>query len=212
MSKVKVTESVITSLAKAAHSLNKAYCEFIGDYSQPVWELAPDWQKDSAIKGIKFGLESNVTPEESHISWLKEKLDTGWKYGPIKNPELKEHPCIVEYQDLPETEKTKDELFTGIVKSFKTAYTKIYGHTEVESEVDIQIKATKQLRVGLDKQLQELKKLALSKERSIAITKVQEAIMWLGMNLKQLNAPNPYPESYNPKNTIVSPTADGLEL
>jgi len=72
---------------------------------------------------------------------------------------------------------------------------------------------TKNLRVALDAQLQVLKKAQRhSRERSIAITKLQEAIMWLGMDLKDMAEPNPYPNSYNPANTIVDKTADRLKL
>lgn len=72
--------------------------------------------------------------------------------------------------------------------------------------------ANKKLRVSLDKQLQELKGLNRSRERSLAITKLQEAIMWLGMDLKRLNEDNPYPDSYDPSNTKIAPTADGLKM
>ena len=80
--------------------------------------------------------------------------------------------------------------------------------------------ANKQLRQNLDADLQQLKALPGSRERSLSITKLQEAIMWLGMDMKRLNemqapdlrAPNPYPESYNPANAKVEPTADGLKL
>ncbi len=72
---------------------------------------------------------------------------------------------------------------------------------------------TKEFRVQLDATLQQVKVSdRLSRERAIAVTKIQEAIMWLGMDLKELGAANPYPESNNPSNTIVSPTADGLKL
>lgn len=74
------------------------------------------------------------------------------------------------------------------------------------------IKANKQLRKNLDKELQILKSLGSSPPRSISITKLQEAIMWLGMDLKRLNEPNPYPDSYNPDNVKIAPTADGLKL
>ena len=70
----------------------------------------------------------------------------------------------------------------------------------------------KMLRKNLDQQLQALKSLGKSRERSIAITKLQECIMWLGMDLKRLNEPNPYPSSYDPSTTKVEPTADGLKL
>lgn len=74
------------------------------------------------------------------------------------------------------------------------------------------VKANKQLRKNLDEQLQNLKNCPKSRERSLAITKLQEAIMWLGMDLKRLNEPNPYPQSYNPESPDIEKTADGLKL
>ena len=83
------------------------------------------------------------------------------------------------------------------------------------------VSATKQLRKELDETLQNLRKESenrSSRERSLAITKIQEAIMWLGMDLKAINeetpgsSPNPYPQSYNPESPVIEPTADGLKL
>jgi len=56
---------------------------------------------------------------------------------------------------------------------------------------DEQIKADKAIRVGLDERLQALKVLEPSRERALSITKIQEAIMWLGMDLKRLGTPTP---------------------
>lgn len=53
--------------------------------------------------------------------------------------------------------------------------------------------ADKQLRVAIDEQLQILKKLPQSRERALSITKLQEAVMWLGLDLKRLNDPNADP-------------------
>jgi hypothetical protein len=90
---------------------------------------------------------------------------------------------------------------------------KLIIHDKSElSPTDIQVIKTKALRKSLDENLQQLRALTPSREVSLSITKVQEAIMWLGMNLKQLNDTKPYPESYNPANTIVEPTADGLKM
>jgi len=75
-----------------------------------------------------------------------------------------------------------------------------------------QVIETKELRVALDGNLQKLKSLPASRERALSITKLQEAIMWLGMDLKARNEPNPYPNSYDPSNAIVDPTADNLKL
>lgn len=77
---------------------------------------------------------------------------------------------------------------------------------------DTEICNTKQCRKDIDVCLQKVKQLDTSSEVSVAIMKLQEAIMWLGMNLKQLNCDNPYPESYNPNNSIVEPTSDNLKM
>lgn len=76
-----------------------------------------------------------------------------------------------------------------------------------------EIVANKQLRKDLDEKIQEVKNLPPSRERSICITKLQEAVMWLGMDLKRLNAPDPYPNSKDPSTgDKIEPTADGLKL
>lgn len=107
-------------IAKVAHELNKSYCEAIGDNSQPSWNDAPEWQKNSAINGVKFHLENpDATPEQSHESWLKQKEAEGWKYGEVKNPETKEHPCFRPYNELPVEQRVKDYLFRQTIHSLK---------------------------------------------------------------------------------------------
>ena len=109
----------IEKIAKLCHEVNKTYCESIGDHSQPKWEDAPGWQKESAIAGVNFHLENETTPEQSHESWLKQKELDGWKYGPIKDGIKKEHPCFVPYEELPKEQQVKDHLFKAIVDCFK---------------------------------------------------------------------------------------------
>ena len=111
----------IAEIARVAHEINRAYCQAIGDNSQPVWEEAPDWQKANAINGVKFHTENpKAGPDASHNSWLEEKRAAGWKYGPVKNPEAKEHPCFIPYEGLPTEQKAKDYLFRAVVHSLWT--------------------------------------------------------------------------------------------
>lgn len=108
-------------IAKVAHEVNRSYCQAFGDNSQPTWEDAPDWQKSSAINGVNFHLANpDAGPDHSHNEWLKEKRETGWKYGPVKDPEAKEHPCFVSYEELPPEQKAKDFLFRGVVHVLST--------------------------------------------------------------------------------------------
>ncbi len=110
----------VNQIAAVAHETNRAYCYETGDASQPAWEDAPDWQRKSAINGVQFHIDN---PEAgcsgSHENWLKEKTADGWKYGETKNPEKKEHPCFVPYENLPIEQQVKDALFVGVVRALK---------------------------------------------------------------------------------------------
>lgn len=109
----------VFDIARVCHTVNKALCEFMGDMSQPDWQDAPDWQKDSAVKGVQMHLNEDVGPEASHEAWCKEKLDTGWVYGEVKDPEAKTHPCLVPFDQLPKEQQLKDHLFRAVVHGFK---------------------------------------------------------------------------------------------
>lgn len=71
----------------------------------------------------------------------------------------------------------------------------------------------KQLRKDTDDIIQRIKELPTSRERALSITKLQEGVMWLGMDLKRLGEANPYPSSKDVSTgTIIEPTADNLKL
>lgn len=97
---------------------------------------------------------------------------------------------------------------------------------------DTHIILDKELRRDIDAIIQRLREGSLpgsdkgdgvfpirsSRERSLALTKLQEGVMWLGMDLKAINdvnpgaVENPYPHSKDPSNTVIDKTADGLKL
>jgi hypothetical protein len=53
---------------------------------------------------------------------MADKEADGWKHGPVKDPEKKEHPCMVPYGQLPAEQRAKDYLFIAVVKAM------CYGH------------------------------------------------------------------------------------
>lgn len=110
----------IERIAKACHELNRAYCESLGDFSQPSWEDAPDWQKTSAMQGVVFHLTNpKAGPEASHNEWMRVKAAAGWKHGGVKDPEKKLHPCMVPFECLPQEQQAKDHLFRATVHAIK---------------------------------------------------------------------------------------------
>ena len=111
---------VIEHVAEVVHEANRAWCEVNGDHSQMKWNDAPDWQRNSAIEGVKFHLKNpDAGDSASHDNWMKQKIKEGWVYGEVKDPEKKTHPCIVPFDQLPEVQQKKDALFRAIVHALK---------------------------------------------------------------------------------------------
>ena len=79
------------AIARVCHAANKAWCEANGDYSQKPWDEAEQWQRDSAILGVKFRLD---------------------------NPGAK-HDAQHNDEELPEFQQKKDALFCAIVDALK---------------------------------------------------------------------------------------------
>lgn len=80
-------------------------------------------------------------------------------------------------------------------------------------DINLEIPKVKQLRKDIDDVIQRVKVLDDCREVSICITKLQEAVMWLGMDLKRIGDINPYPNSKDPSTgTKIEPTADNLKF
>ena len=104
--------------ARAAHEVNNVYNRAIGDTPSPEWDQLTDAQRMGAVAGAQHAIDGG-TPETSHELWLATRHAEGWKYGPVKDPEKKEHPCFVPFSELPTEQQAKDYIFTAIVHALK---------------------------------------------------------------------------------------------
>ena len=48
--------------------------------------------------------------ENTHDNWSAGRIAEGWTYGRVRNDELKQNPCLVPYNELPESEKEYDRV------------------------------------------------------------------------------------------------------
>jgi hypothetical protein len=108
-------------IAEVCHEANRALTKHVGDVEvQPPWSEAAEEMRVSSINGVKFALEHpEATPADQHNAWASDKVKAGWKYGPVKNAELKTHPALVDYDDLPFGTKAKDALFRNVVAALR---------------------------------------------------------------------------------------------
>ena len=43
-----------------------------------------------------------------HEVWAQSRIKQGWRYGNERSDALKQHPCLIPYEELPEVEKAYD--------------------------------------------------------------------------------------------------------
>jgi len=112
--------SDVELVARIAHEANGALCLALGDESQPSWDEAPAWQKESARDGVEFHFAHawNIQPRDSHDRWMERKLREGWRFGETKDADLKTHPCLLPYESLPDEQKLKDHIFMALCAAY----------------------------------------------------------------------------------------------
>jgi hypothetical protein len=103
-------------IAEVAHEANRAVQRINGEtYVDPPWSEASEERRARLTAVVARGPAG--TPRASHEVWFREKLADGWAYGPTRDNEAKIHPCMVPYDDLPESQRAKDALFLGILRA-----------------------------------------------------------------------------------------------
>jgi hypothetical protein len=51
---------------------------------------------------------TELLAKNTHENWAKQRMGEGWKYGPRRDDARKEHPSLVPYEDLSDSEKEYD--------------------------------------------------------------------------------------------------------
>lgn len=55
------------------------------------------------LNGLVEQMAKNV-----HDVWAQNRMEQGWTYGEERSDALKQHPCLIPYEELPEEEKVYD--------------------------------------------------------------------------------------------------------
>lgn len=121
-------------IARTCHEANRGYClalarTFISpqvtydpafNWETPPWDHLRESERESIRAGVRFHLRNPyASAEAGHKNWLRHKAAEGWKYGPVKDSDKKEHPCMLPYEQLPEEQRIKDAIFKNIVEAFR---------------------------------------------------------------------------------------------
>ena len=69
------------------------------------------------LDNIPLGEELNelieAIAENAHDVWAVARMKEGWTYGPVRDDAKKQHPDLVPYSALPDSEKEYDRLMAA---------------------------------------------------------------------------------------------------
>lgn len=105
----------VNSIARTVHEAMRAYQIALNEPAAPPWDDA-GWMQDSSRDAVEFAL-INPTPGAQHEAWVRSKERDGWVYGTVKDDSAKTHPSLRPFEELSETERTKDALLIAIVQA-----------------------------------------------------------------------------------------------
>ena len=88
---------------------------------------SPNAYRPEPVETSGIELDANIEPliellaRNAHDLWARERLAQGWIYGPARDDSRKQHPCLVPYEQLPESEKKYDrQIAVGTLKAIVT--------------------------------------------------------------------------------------------
>lgn len=112
----------VAHIAAICHDANRRLQIVTGDrVVSHSWDHASDAEVESATLGVQNILDGKIDgPRASHESWAAQKIADGWKWGEVKDPAAKTHPCLIAYDSLPPEQRAKDALFVAIVTALDT--------------------------------------------------------------------------------------------
>lgn len=129
-----VKHDMVYGIAKVVHQANQAFRSVMGQEPGPDWVQCTDEQQHTTMLGVEAVLDDpRISAADLHQHWVQDMAAKGWTWGPVKDAGLKQHPCMVEYHELPPYERYKDKLFSAIVHAL--AYSP--EHTDEETHPDV---------------------------------------------------------------------------
>lgn len=106
----------LTPIAKIVYAAVAEYSRSLGHFHSN-WDELSESLKESFVDGIAFvKANPHAADYEAHNRWYSNKIENGWKFGIVKDVEKKEHPCLVDFHELPETMKYKDRFLLTITR------------------------------------------------------------------------------------------------
>ena len=113
----------LVDIAQECHNKNNELMMMNGEEQNGNWDSLDRHTKFINLKSVIKALENpDLTAKDMHDEWMNNKIADGWKYGDVKDPELKTHPLIIDYDLMKDVDKMKDQIFIDVCNKYREIY------------------------------------------------------------------------------------------
>lgn len=118
------TDDEVELAARVGHSVMQAVNDSFNLPKLPQWELCYPWYKAKIIASVEEVLYNARSCRNMHTRWVRRMLARGWVLGEHSR-ELKQHPHLMEFNDLPVEVKMRAKQFRAAIMPFRKETGKI---------------------------------------------------------------------------------------
>ena len=104
-------------IAQVCHEANRGLHLIQPDDGIPVadsWDDLAEGERAEVTADVEHAL-AGATVDELHEQWCNTRYTEGWTHGPTRDADLRTHPYLVPYDDLPAAQHEEYELFAAVV-------------------------------------------------------------------------------------------------
>lgn len=113
----------LVDIAQECHNKNNELMMMNGEEQNGNWDSLDRHTKFINLKSVIKALENpDLTAKDMHDEWMNNKIADGWKFGDVKDPELKTHPLIIDYDLMKDVDKMKDQIFIDVCNKYREIY------------------------------------------------------------------------------------------
>lgn len=92
----------------------------IDSATEAVKLLEKTWGIDRVMSsdgGVTREMVVDAIAENAHEVWARQRMESGWTYGEVRDNDLKKHPMLKPYSEIPDSEKEYDRKYGELVWS-----------------------------------------------------------------------------------------------
>lgn len=105
------------NIARIAHEADRAFCALHGDLKK-VWASQEAHERECAVRGVKIATATpRATAADLHTSWLRDKREAGWRFGPQLDLHDRLDPMMIPWEQLSDYAQARERLFLAVVRS-----------------------------------------------------------------------------------------------